>query len=178
MQVIEDGCVPLERLGDYISGLRRAAERHGIPVAIFGHAGDGHVHVNALPDTTRDGWRVALAGLYEESTALVQALGGTPSGEHGDGRLRAGVLARFFGTDLMQVFRDLKRAYDPLSIFNPGVIIPAADWEPLADVKVGPDATRIPEDIAARLRAVERAADWAVPKPSLAASPVPPAPNP
>jgi FAD/FMN-containing dehydrogenase len=184
MQVIEDGCVPLERLGEYVAGLRRAADRHGVPVAIFGHAGDGHVHVNALPDTTRDGWRDALARLYEESTGLVQALGGTPSGEHGDGRLRAGVLSRFFGADLMRVFRDLKRTYDPLSMFNPGVIIPAADWDPLAGLKVGPDAVGIPADIAARLRAMERTAGWATPKtllagpPAAPAAPAPPAPNP
>jgi len=49
LQVIEDGCVPLERLADYVTGIRAAAAARGIPVAIFGHAGDGHVHVNALP---------------------------------------------------------------------------------------------------------------------------------
>src|SRR5207237_95478 len=53
LQVVEDGCVPLERLGAYVAGIRAAAQRHGIPVAVFGHAGDGHVHVNALPDVTR-----------------------------------------------------------------------------------------------------------------------------
>ena len=169
LQVIEDGCVPLERLGEFIRGLRRGAARHGVPVAIFGHAGDGHVHVNALPDTTRNDWRGALAGLYDESAALVQALGGTASGEHGDGRLRAGLVPRFFGADLMRVFSDLKHAYDPLSIFNPGVIIPAADWDPLAGLKIGPEAARIPDDIAARLRATERTAGWATPKTSLAA---------
>src|SRR2546422_3311987 len=48
LQVVEDGCVPLERLADYVTGIRAAAAARGIPVAIFGHAGDGHVHVNAL----------------------------------------------------------------------------------------------------------------------------------
>jgi len=59
LQLIEDGCVPLDALGAYVAGLRAAADRRGIPVAIFGHAGDGHIHVNTLPDTTRDGWREA-----------------------------------------------------------------------------------------------------------------------
>src|SRR6185503_3201809 len=45
LQVIEDGCVPLPRLAEYVAGLRAASARHGIPLAIFGHAGDGHVHV-------------------------------------------------------------------------------------------------------------------------------------
>ena len=168
LQVIEDGCVPLDRLGDYVAGLRQAAERAGIPVAIFGHAGDGHVHVNALPDTTRDGWRAALAGLYEDVTDLLVRLGGVPSGEHGVGRLRAGVLQQFYGTEVIELFRAVKRAYDPLTILNPGVIIPATDWSPLAALKVGDGAAAIPEDIAARLREVERSAAWATPKLQLA----------
>jgi FAD/FMN-containing dehydrogenase len=168
LQVIEDGCVPLERLGDYVAGLRRAAERHGVPVAIFGHAGDGHVHVNALPDTTRPTWRRAVEGLFADVTDLLVQLGGVPAGEHGAGRLRAGVLERFYGPQVMALFRDLKRAYDPLSILNPGAIIPAADWAPLAALKVGEDAAPIPDDIAARLRDLERCAAWATPKVDLA----------
>jgi FAD/FMN-containing dehydrogenase len=168
LQVIEDGCVPLEALGAYIAGLREAARRRDIPVAIFGHAGDGHVHVNALPDTTRDGWREALAELFADVTDLLVRLGGVPSGEHGVGRLRAGVLERFYGKGVMDLFRDVKRAYDPLSILNPGVIIPATDWSPVAALKVGAGAAAIPDDIATRLREVERSAAWATPKLELA----------
>jgi FAD/FMN-containing dehydrogenase len=168
LQVVEDGCVPLEHLGKYIAGVRVAAERCGVPVALFGHAGDGHVHVNALPDTTVPGWREALAGLLAAVTELLVELGGTPSGEHGDGRLRAGLLERFYGSDVMALFRGVKRAYDPRALLNPGVILPSPDWTPLADLKVGPGAAPIPGDIAARLREVERAATWAVPKVELA----------
>ncbi|HMG17540.1 MAG TPA: FAD-linked oxidase C-terminal domain-containing protein, partial [Gemmatimonadales bacterium] len=82
--------------------------------------------------------------------------------------LRAGVLERFYGPRVVGLFRDVKRAYDPLSILNPGVIIPAADWAPLAALKVGEDAAAIPDDIAARLRDMERTAGWATPKPELA----------
>lgn len=164
LQVIEDGCVPLQALGDYVAGLRESAERAGIPVAIFGHAGDGHVHVNALPDTTRPGWRESLARLFEDVTSLLIRLGGVPSGEHGIGRLRAGVLERFYGAEVMDLFRAVKRAYDPLTILNPGVIIPATGWSPLAALKVGDGAAAIPDDIATRLREVERSAAWATPK--------------
>ena len=168
LQLIEDGCVPLGALGVYVAGLRSAADRRGIPVAIFGHAGDGHIHVNTLPDTTRDGWREALRGLFDEVTDLLIRLGGVPSGEHGVGRLRAGILERFYGPEVMQLFRDVKHAYDPLSIFNPGVIIPASDWSPVTALKVGAGAAAIPEDIATRLREVERSAAWATPKLELA----------
>jgi FAD/FMN-containing dehydrogenase len=168
LQVIEDGCVPLEHLADYIAGLRDAATRRDVPLAIFGHAGDGHVHANALPDLTRPDWPAALQGLYSDVIDLLARLGGTPSGEHGDGRLRAGVLGRFFGPEVMARFQELRRAYDPRGIFNPGVILPSADWAPLADLKVGPSAAPIPDDIAARLRAVEREGGWAIPKTELA----------
>jgi FAD/FMN-containing dehydrogenase len=168
LQVIEDGCVPIARLGAYIAGVRAAADTRDIPVAIFGHAGDGHVHVNALPDVTRPGWRETVQELYDEVAMLVMRLGGTPSGEHGDGRLRAGLNERVFGPDVVAQFRDLKAAYDPLGILNPGVILPAADWAPLANLKVGREAAPIPDDIAARLREVERSASWATPKLDLA----------
>ena len=168
LQVIEDGCVPPIRLAEYVRGLREAAARHSVPVAIFGHAGDAHVHVNALPDVTRPQWREDIRALFDEVTDLLVRLGGVPSGEHGIGRLRAGVLERFYGKGVMALFRDVKRAYDPLCILNPGVIIPTADWSPLAALKVGDETAIIPEDIATRLREVERSAAWATPKLELA----------
>jgi len=179
LQVIEDGCVPLERLGEYVAGIRAAAHRHGVPVAMFGHAGDGHVHVNALPDTTHPRWPDALAALFEEATGLLLRLGGTPSGEHGLGRLRAGLVERVYGPEVLGLFRDLKRAYDARAILNPDVIIPSPAWRPLADLKVGPDAARIPDDIAQRLRDTERNAAWGVPKLDLARDPdtQPPTPD-
>jgi FAD/FMN-containing dehydrogenase len=168
MQVVEDGCVPVEQLTAYVRGLRAAAAAREIPVAVFGHAGDAHVHVNAQPDVTRTGWRENLRALFDDVTALVARLGGTPSGEHGDGRLRAGVLERFFGAAGVNAFRDVKRAYDPLTILNPGVIIPATDWNPLSHLKVGDDAEPIPGDIATQLRDIERSAGWGTAKHELA----------
>ena len=170
LQVIEDGCVPVDQLGAYIVALRAAATAREIPVAIFGHAGDGHVHVNALPDVTRPGWEGSVRALFDEVTEAQRRLGGTPSGEHGVGRLRAGVLERFLGADVLRLFERLRRAYDPRSIFNPGVILPSADWSPLAHLKVGDGAAPIPDDIAHRLREIERSAGWAVPKNTLASS--------
>ena len=168
LQVIEDGCVPVDQLGAYIVALRAAASARGIPVAIFGHAGDGHVHVNALPDITQQGWQAGVRSLFDEVTEIQRTLGGTPSGEHGIGRLRAGVLERFLGADVMRLFARLQRAYDPRSIFNPGVILPSADWSPLAHLKVGDGAAPIPDDIAHHLREIERSAGWAVAKNTLA----------
>ena len=168
LQVIEDGCVPLERLGAYVGGVRACAERLGLEITVFGHAGDGHVHVNALPDLTGPDWRERLSTLYEEVTDLLVHLGGTPSGEHGDGRLRAGILPRVFGPEVMRSFSDVKAVYDPAGTMNPGVIIPTAGWSPISHLKVGPDAAPIPSEIAGKLRRIEREAGWNVPKSSLA----------
>jgi FAD/FMN-containing dehydrogenase len=168
LQVVEDGCVPVHRLGDYLAGVREAAAGLDIPVVLFGHAGDGHVHVNALPDLTRAGWRESLRALYDAVSELVIRLGGTPAGEHGAGRLRSGLLARLYGADVLALFAAVKRAYDPADVFNPGVILPADDWDPLAAMKVGPAAAPIPDDIAARLRDLERTGAWQTPKTELA----------
>jgi FAD/FMN-containing dehydrogenase len=168
LQVIEDGCVPVARLGAYIAGVRASAERLGLEITIFGHAGDGHVHVNALPDLTSSDWRERLATLYRNVTDLLVRLGGTASGEHGDGRLRAGILPRVFGPEAMDLFAEVKRTYDPAGRMNPGVIIPAAGWSPITNLKVGPDAAPIPPMIAEKLRQIEREAAWSTPKSSLA----------
>ena len=171
LQVIEDGCVPVDQLGAYIAGVRASAGRLGLEITIFGHAGDGHVHVNALPDLTSSDWRERLTILYQDVTDLLVTLGGTPSGEHGDGRLRAPILPRIFGPETMDLFREVKRSYDPLGKMNPGVIIPAAGWSPISNLKVGPGATPIPPVIAQKLRQIEREAAWIVPKSTLTPDP-------
>ncbi|HEU5040876.1 MAG TPA: FAD-binding oxidoreductase [Gemmatimonadales bacterium] len=155
LQVIEDACLPIERMGDYIRTVRRLAAVRGIPVVVFGHAGDGHVHVNLLPEVARAGWEGAVATLLDEVSEAVVRLGGTPSGEHGDGRLRAGLLARVYGEEIVDLFRAVKRAFDPLGILAPGVILPSGE-PPISRLKVGPGAAALPPDIARALRDIER----------------------
>lgn len=168
MQLVEDGCVPLDRLGDYIRLLREAAARRELPIVLFGHAGDGHVHANLLPDVTVRGWEQAVSSLYDEVSAGVLALGGTPAGEHGDGRLRAPLVERLYGPVVMALFRGVKEAFDPLSILNPGVILPARGDAPVSHLKVGAGAAPIPDDIAAALRTIERTGGYATPRLSFA----------
>jgi FAD/FMN-containing dehydrogenase len=162
LQVIEDGCVPLPALGEYLAGVRAAAKELDIQVVAFGHAGDGHLHVNALVDTTAPDFETRLAALFDRVTDLVVTLGGTPSGEHGDGRLRAGTLERVYGAEILELFHRVKRAFDPLGVMNPGVIIPEPGAGPLDDLKVGGDAVTIPEALAQELRDIERTGGWGV----------------
>ena len=154
LQVIEDACVPVPRLGEYISLVRQSAALRGIPVVMFGHAGDGHLHVNLLPDVHQPGWEAATAGLLDEVTDAVAALGGTISGEHGDGRLRAPSLTRIYGPEIVALFRRVKDAFDPGGVFNPGVILPD-NQPPISRLKVGTGATPLPSDIEQGLRDIE-----------------------
>jgi len=162
LQVIEDGCVPIVRLGEYVRGVRAAAARRGLDIVLFGHAGDGHVHCNLLPELARTGWEAEVAALLDEVTELVVRLGGTPSGEHGDGRLRAPLLERVFGPEIVGLFRLVKDAFDPHGILNPGIKLGVAP--PITRLKAGADAAQLPADIAARLRAVEREGGYGVPR--------------
>ena len=154
LQVIEDGCVPVQRMGEYIVAVRQAAARHDLPVVMFGHAGDGHLHVNLLPELAREGWESAVSGLFQEVTDAVIRLGGTLSGEHGDGRLRAGALGDVYGPEVMELFHRVKTAFDPLGIFNPGIILPSGE-PPISRLKVGQNAVPIAPDVQRFLREIE-----------------------
>jgi FAD/FMN-containing dehydrogenase len=168
LQIVEDGCVPVSALDRYVRGVRAASERHGIEVVAFGHAGDGHLHVNALTDIQSPDFTTRLSRLLDDVTALVSELGGTPSGEHGDGRLRAPVLERVYGSKIVRLFEQVKKAFDPVGIMNPGVILPKGGGKSLDHLKVGPRTQPIPGEIEQRLREVERSAQWNVPKHELA----------
>jgi FAD/FMN-containing dehydrogenase len=160
LQVIEDGCVPVTKLGDYVSAIRRAATARGLTAVIFGHAGDGNVHVNLLPELARSGWERDVAAVLDEVTDAVIRLGGVPSGEHGDGRLRAGFLGRVFGAEIISLFRKVKTSFDPLGIMNPGIILPSGE-PPISRLKAGDSAVSLPTDIARALREIEQGGGYA-----------------
>jgi FAD/FMN-containing dehydrogenase len=171
MQVIEDSCVPVEALSRYIEAVRGAGERHGVPLVIFGHAGDGNLHVNLLPETSREGWEQRVTAIFDEVTAAVVGLGGTLSGEHGDGRLRADALGAVYGAEIVDLFRRVKEAFDPVGILNPGVKVPSIERRTFHHLKIGPGAAVIPGDIEAALRDIERNAGYSVSRLDLADQP-------
>jgi FAD/FMN-containing dehydrogenase len=154
MQLVEDGCVPPEKLAQYVAGLRSAFEREKIRGVIFGHAGDAHVHANALVDVTEAGWRSRVEHLLDEVTNLVASLGGSISGEHGDGRLRSPLLGRTFSPERMAEFGKIKRKYDPENRLNPGVKVGATPG--IGDIKYDPSLPPLPAAAAGALKRVER----------------------
>jgi FAD/FMN-containing dehydrogenase len=144
MQFIEDGAVPPGRLADYVRGVRAALDARGVRGVIFGHAGDAHVHVNPLIDVSRSSWRDDVEGLLEDVVALTVRLGGTLSGEHGDGRLRAPLLADTWPAEEVLLFGLLKSCFDPQGILNPGVKVALPGQRAIADVKYDPDLLPLP----------------------------------
>lgn len=123
-QFIEDSVVPPARLADYLRGLETILREAGLDAVVFGHAGDGNVHVNPLVDVTRRGWKEDVREVLDATVGLVAELGGTLSGEHGDGRLRAPLLDRIWPQAACNAFRTVKNTLDPMGILNPGVILP------------------------------------------------------
>ncbi|MDF1501652.1 FAD-binding oxidoreductase [Roseisolibacter sp. H3M3-2] len=155
MQFIEDGAVPPARLADYVRGVRAALARQGVRGVIFGHAGDGHVHVNPLVDVRDPAWRARVEGLLEDVTALAASLGGTLAGEHGDGRLRTPLMARTWTPEALALFAATKRAFDPAGILNPGVKVPADGQRAIDAIKYDPTLPALP---AAARRALDHVA--------------------
>ncbi|HEX6250049.1 MAG TPA: FAD-linked oxidase C-terminal domain-containing protein [Gemmatimonadaceae bacterium] len=167
VQVVEDGAVPPAALGDYVRAVHAALARQELRGVIFGHAGDAHVHVNPLVDVSDPRWRERLIQLLEEITAATVSLGGTLTGEHGDGRLRAPLLARSWPAAAMRTFRELKDAFDPDNLLNPGVKLPLPGQLPLEAVKYDPALPQLP---AVARRALDHVADsrgYATPRLSL-----------
>lgn len=156
MQFIEDGCVPPDRLGDYVRGVRAALKAHDTRGVIFGHAGDAHVHVNPLVDVRRADWRERVDGLLRDVTALVAELGGTVAGEHGDGRLRAPLLPRVWPAASLERFAAVKRAFDPDGLLNPGAKLPLKGDSAVDDVKYDPALPPLPPSARHALATVER----------------------
>lgn len=129
IRFIEDGSVPTQAIPAYMRGVGEILGARGIEVVIFGHAGDGNFHVNPFMDL-RDPGHFAQMPLIAREVAQLQAdLGGTLSGEHGDGRLRTPFLPLVYG-DLCALFRQIKLALDPQELLNPGIIAPA-EAEPM-----------------------------------------------
>jgi FAD/FMN-containing dehydrogenase len=119
--IIEDGIVPVERLQEYIEGIYEIFRRAGLQVAVWGHAGDGNLHMQPFLDLSQVGDRQKAFRVMDEYYALVLRLGGTTSGEHGDGRLRAPYLPNVFGEGVYDIYRKIKQIFDPYGTMNPGV---------------------------------------------------------
>jgi glycolate oxidase len=121
----EDITVPRSAIPEVVQRLRQISAKYGLPVVIFGHAGDGNLHPNILFDKRQADQWARVEQMVAEVFAAALAVGGTLSGEHGVGVLKRPYLERALGATSLAVQRNIKQALDPLNILNPGKIFPS-----------------------------------------------------
>jgi FAD/FMN-containing dehydrogenase/Fe-S oxidoreductase len=119
----EDTAVPPSRLGAYLRELRALLGRHGLRGLTYGHFGEGCIHIRIDWDLGTPDGVAAYRRFIEEGADLVAAHGGSLSGEHGDGQVRAELLPRMYSPAAIELFARFKAIWDPAGAMNPGMVV-------------------------------------------------------
>ena len=122
-RMVEDVCVPVARLTDLIDAARRVCDEIGVRVAFAGHAGDGNLHPSLFFDRTDPGSRERAERANEAIVRAALGMGGTISGEHGIGSVKAGLLPLEVSAADLARHRRIKAVFDPSGIMNPGRVL-------------------------------------------------------
>ena len=120
--IVADVCVPMSALADCVARTREDIDREGLTAPILGHVGDGNYHVIFMPMPGDAAEQAAVDRVYDAMVARAHAVGGTCTGEHGIGIGKRAKLLAEAGEDVVGLMRDIKRAWDPKGILNPGKI--------------------------------------------------------
>lgn len=133
LPIIEDGCVPVEKLPDFLEGVYALLKKHKLEIAVWGHAGDADFHMQPFMDLSKVKDRKLVFKVMDEFYDMVIKMGGTTAGEHNDGLLRAPYLKDLYGQEMYDVFKAVKQICDPKGIFNPRIKLDVTkkDLEPL-----------------------------------------------
>ena len=149
---IEDAAIHPAQMAEFVRRLRALLRKYGLQAAIFGHAGDCNLHCNPMLNQKDARDLSLMETMAEEFTDLVIGMGGSLSGEHGDGRLRTPYLRRAYGP-LVDAFEKVKRLFDPQGILNPGIIVHDGSYGLTDDLRYGegyrhsPTATSIDDAV-------------------------------
>ncbi|HXW95929.1 MAG TPA: FAD-binding oxidoreductase [Nitrososphaerales archaeon] len=119
---VEDLTVPPGRLADLVKLLMNEFGKRGLEYISYGHAGDANLHARPLLDISEPGGRAVLDELMEDCFEAVWKMGGTMTGEHGDGMLRARFVEKQYPKTYW-IMKEIKTLFDPMGILNPGVKI-------------------------------------------------------
>lgn len=119
--VIDDGIVPPEHFTQYLQGVQEIFKHNHLQLAIWGHAGDANLHLQPYLDLGQVGDRQKAFKVLDEYYKLIISLGGSTSGGHNDGRLRAPYLQTLYGPEMYGLFQKIKLIFDPYNSLNPGV---------------------------------------------------------
>ncbi|GAA2083406.1 FAD-linked oxidase C-terminal domain-containing protein [Kitasatospora saccharophila] len=121
--MIDDVAVPRSALAAMLSGVAEIADRHRLTIGVVSHAGDGNTHPVVIFDAKDEEQTARARSSFDEIMALGLELGGTVTGEHGIGLLKREWLARELGPVGLELQRQIKAAFDPLGILNPGKVL-------------------------------------------------------
>ncbi len=122
---LEDCAVRLEDLADYTDRLTRIFEKHGTYGTWYAHASVGCLHVRPVLNLKQELEVKKMRAIAEEAFAMVREYKGSHSGEHGDGLVRSEFHEAMFGSRMVHAFEEVKDAFDPAGLFNPGKIVRA-----------------------------------------------------
>ena len=134
---IEDSCVPVEVLPEYIDQIRKFCKARSVPLAMYAHASVGTIHVRPILNLKQQQDIDNMKAIAEFAFDLVGKYGGALSGEHGDGRVRSPFLENYFGPQVYKAFKDVKRLFDPACLMNPGIIVNPNPMD--QDLRYGPE---------------------------------------
>ncbi len=122
-EFMEDVSVDHNRLGEYITGLQKIGRKYDITMSFFGHAGDGELHLRPYLDLSDPADVEKMRAIANDVFSLAWSLGGSISGEHADGLVRAAFVRRQYGDEYYELLCKIKNIFDPDGLMNPGKII-------------------------------------------------------
>lgn len=126
---VDDVVVRADRISELIRYLETFFEGQHVPVAIFGHIGNGNAHIVPLLNVNdRQDFDKMVQAYHEIHQTVLTRFDGSICGEHGDGRVRAEYVRKMFGEELYQLFVQVKQALDPTNVMNPGIKISDASF--------------------------------------------------
>jgi len=120
---LEDMAVPVEKLGHFFSSFLKEMDKRGIPYSLYGHAGPGCLHLRPYLDLRKKGQIEEVETLMLQASDLLKEVGGSLSGEHGDGLVRSWLAPQFFAPSLYKGFLEIKNIFDPQNICNPEKVV-------------------------------------------------------
>ncbi len=121
-KINEDIVVPVSKVTEMLSGLKRLSDESGITIANFGHAGDGNIHVNIMTDKNNKEEYKKAEQLIKEIFEMTLNFGGTISGEHGMGLTKSKYISMEVQSNSLDLMRGIKKLFDHKNLLNPGKI--------------------------------------------------------
>jgi glycolate oxidase len=120
LTILEDATVPRSRIAEMVARIQEIAEREGLMIGTFGHAGDGNLHPTVVLDAADTAAVERAHAAFDEIFAIAIEMGGSITGEHGVGLVKLRHLERQLGAGQLALLRRIKHAFDPNGILNPG----------------------------------------------------------